>query len=247
MLGDGVLIPEDPTGSNVLPGMTFSGTIVDGGVTYPFSGRIKNKIGHGFSVLDGYGFINAEAAVTGTIPTPHVVSRKTHGSAGNFDVALPFNGPAGIECRSGGPSNNYTLVFTFDRPVATSGNASVTQGSATVVPASNGQSNPSIGANANEVVVNLTNVANIQHLIVTLSNVHDTSDNVLPSVAARMDVLVGDTNADHFTDAVDVSQIKSQSGHPLANFNFREDLNVDGFIDAVDVSLAKTKSGTSLP
>jgi Subtilase family len=247
LLGDGVLIPEDPNGTNILPGMTFNGTIVDGGVTYPFSGRIKNKIGHGYSVLDGYGFINAEAAVTGTVPTPHVVSRKTHGNVGNFDVALPINGPAGIECRSGGPSNNYTLVYTFDRPVATSGNASVTQGSATIAPSSTGQSNPSIGANPNEIVVNLTSVANAQHLIVTLSNVQDTSGNVFPSVAARMDVLVGDTNADRFTDAVDVSQTKSQSGQAVANFNFREDLNTDGFIDAVDVALAKSKSGTALP
>jgi hypothetical protein len=247
LLGDGVLIPEDPNGTNILPGMTFNGTIVDGAVTYPFSGRIKNKIGHGYSVLDGYGFINAEAAVTGTVPTPGVVSRKTHGSAGNFDVALPINGPAGIECRSGGPSNNYTLVYTFDRPVGSSGNASVTQGTATVAPPSSGQSNPSIGANPNQVVVNLTNVANVQHLIVTLSNVQDTSGNTLPSVAGRMDVLVADTNADRFTDAVDVSQTKSQSGQAVANFNFREDLNTDGFIDAVDVALAKSKSGTALP
>ena len=62
-----------------------------------------------------------------------------------------------------------------------------------------------------------------------------------------MDLLVGDTNADRFTDAIDVSQTKSQSGHAIANFNFREDLNADGFIDAVDVSLAKSKAGTALP
>ena len=40
--------------------MTFSGTIVDGANTIPFNGRIKNKIGHGYSVLDGFGFIEGQ-------------------------------------------------------------------------------------------------------------------------------------------------------------------------------------------
>jgi hypothetical protein len=61
-----------------------------------------------------------------------------------------------------------------------------------------------------------------------------------------MGVLVGDTNADRFCDAVDTSQTKSQSGKPVTNANFREDVNVDGFIDAVDTALVKSKSGTSL-
>lgn len=247
LLGDGVLIPEDPAGGNVLPGMTFNGTIVDGATTYPFSGRLTNKIGHGYSVVDGYGFINAEAATATPAPTPGVVSRKTHGNAGTFDLPLPITGNAAIECRFGGDSNSYTLVYTFDRPVTSNGSAAVTQGSATVVTPQPGASNPSMGPNPNQVTVNLTNVTNAQHLVVTLSNVQDTSGNVLPSIPARMDVLVGDTNADRFTDAIDASQTKSQSGHAVSAANFREDVNVDGFIDAIDVSLVKSKSGTALP
>ena len=38
---------------------------------------------------------------TPLLPTS-VVSRKTHGAAGNFDIDLPLAGSAGIECRSGG-------------------------------------------------------------------------------------------------------------------------------------------------
>src|SRR2546430_8447977 len=191
LLGDGVFIPEDPTGTNIQPGMSFNGTIVDGATTYPFSGRLTNKIGHGYSVLDGFGFINAEAPTAATLPVPCIASRKTHGAAGAFDVPLPINGTAGIECRSGGGSNAHTLVFTFDRPVASNGNATVTQGSATIAPAPAGGTNPSMGPNPNQVTVNLTNVANAQHLIVTLSNVQDTSGATFPSVGARMDVLLG--------------------------------------------------------
>ena len=227
--------------------MTFNGTIVDGATTYPFNGRLKNKIGHGYSVLDGFGFINAEAATAATLPVPGVVSRKTHAAAGTFDLPLPINGTAGLECRSGGASNAYTLVFTFDRPVASNGNATVTQGSATIAPAPAGGTNPSTGPNPNQVTVNLTNVTNAQHLIVTLSNVQDTSGATFPSVAARMDVLVADTNADHFVDSADIAQTKSKSGQAVSASNFREDLNTDGFLDSADIGLVKSKSGTTLP
>ena len=69
ILGDGVLIPEDPQGNDVRPGMTFAGTVTAGGQTFPFSGRLTNRIGRGYSALDGFGHINAEAAVTAPIPT----------------------------------------------------------------------------------------------------------------------------------------------------------------------------------
>ena len=57
LFGGGVLIPE---GTISLDGMRFNGTLVDGST---FDGRMKNRIGFGYSTLDGYGFMNAEAAV----------------------------------------------------------------------------------------------------------------------------------------------------------------------------------------
>jgi hypothetical protein len=59
LFGGGVLIPE---GTVISDGMTFSGTTTSGAT---FSGTIKNLIGHGYSVLDGYGFIDASAATNG--------------------------------------------------------------------------------------------------------------------------------------------------------------------------------------
>ncbi len=56
LLGANVLIPE---GIVAPGGMTFSGTTSSG----YFSGIFVNRIGEGYSVLDGYGFINAQAAV----------------------------------------------------------------------------------------------------------------------------------------------------------------------------------------
>ncbi|MDR3389497.1 MAG: hypothetical protein P4L92_20825 [Rudaea sp.] len=60
LFGGGVLIPS---GVVVNDGMAFSGTTTAGGV---FTGTIKNKIGTGYSVVDGYGFIDASVA-TGTL------------------------------------------------------------------------------------------------------------------------------------------------------------------------------------
>ena len=57
LLGDGILIPS---GQFAPGGASFFGTY-EGGRT--FSGEFHNLIGKGYSRLDGFGFINAEAAV----------------------------------------------------------------------------------------------------------------------------------------------------------------------------------------
>jgi dockerin type I repeat protein len=141
----------------------------------------------------------------------------------------------GIECRSGGASNNYQVVVTFGGPVTFS-TAQVTQGTGSV---------SSTSTNNNQVFINLTGVTNAQTIQVTLVGVNDGTSTA--SVTIPMSILVGDTNADRFTDAIDASQTKSQSGNAVTNANFREDVNVDGFIDAIDAALVKSKSGTALP
>ncbi|UFP93326.1 S8 family serine peptidase [Gloeobacter morelensis MG652769] len=62
LLGDGVLIPQ---GTVVAGGVTFTGTLASGA---QLSGVFTNKIGKGYSTLDGFGFINAEAAVNAPLP-----------------------------------------------------------------------------------------------------------------------------------------------------------------------------------
>ena len=51
-------------GGDVTAGMTFSGTTADGGT---FSGVIKNNLGSGWATQDGYGFVNAQTAVSQTV------------------------------------------------------------------------------------------------------------------------------------------------------------------------------------
>jgi hypothetical protein len=142
---------------------------------------------------------------------------------------------SGIEPRAA--NGNYKIVLHFDRPV-NGGTAAVTSGTGTA---------GTVSFSGNDMLVNLSGVANVQRLTLTASNVAAVSGGVLSSANVTIGFLTGDTNADKFTDAVDVSQTKSQSGNAVTNANFREDVNVDGFIDAIDVSLVKSKSGTALP
>ena len=170
---------------------------------------------------------------------PGVVSRKTHGNVGVFDINLPATGNPGIECRTGGANNAHTLVFTFASNLSFAGGATVSQGSATVAPAS-------VGPNLNQVTVELTNVASPQHLVVQLSGAQDAAHSTIAPTSARMDVLLGDTTANGAVNASDVSQTKAQSGTPVTISNFRTDVTANGAINSSDVTLVKSRSGTAL-
>jgi hypothetical protein len=171
------------------------------------------------------------------------VSRKTHGSAGDFDVGLPLTGTPGIECRFGGGTNDYEMVVTFSNAVAVSGNpqAQVTSGNAEV--GSGGVGNcGAVMVNGSTVTIPLTNVANAQTINVTLFDVNGSNTVVIP-----MSILSGDTSANGFVNSSDISLAKSRSGQAVDSTNFREDVNANGAINGSDVSLIKLQDGTWLP
>jgi hypothetical protein len=171
------------------------------------------------------------------------VSRKAHGSAGNFDIALPLNGTPGIECRAGDSTSDYTLVVTFLANVSVNGNpqATVTSGIGTI--GSGGVSNGGTVIVADNVVtIPLTNVANAQTINVTLYGVNGSTNFVLP-----MSILLGDTVGNGRVNASDVVQTKSRVGQQIDATNFRSDVNANGYIDAADIALVKSSLGTGLP
>jgi len=164
-----------------------------------------------------------------------VVSRKAHGNSGTFDIELPETGATGIECRSGGVTNDYTLAFTFMNNVSVE-SASVTRGSGNVT---------NFSAIGNRVTVNLTAVASAQTIIVTLGKVNDginTSD-----LEATMGVLLGDVTANRLVDGNDVSGVQNHTRQPVGNTNFQYDVNTNGVIDGNDVSITQGQTRTSLP
>src|SRR5437870_3221192 len=163
-------------------------------------------------------------------------SRKTHGGAGTFDVPLPLTGNVGVECRSGGATNDYQMIINFATSVTVE-SASVTSGTGSVSSFS--------GSGTSQITVNLTGVTNVQRITVTLHNVNDgTSTGDVP---VSMGVLVGDVNGNAVVNASDVSLTKSQVGQAVSGSNFREDVNANGTISATDVALVKSDVGTALP
>ena len=165
-----------------------------------------------------------------------VVLRKVHGSAGTFDIDLPLSGTPGIECRSGGASGDYQIVFNFASPVVFDG-AMIKEGAGSVSGTS--------GSGTSSVSINLTGVSSDQRLNVALlgaSHGSSKSDFTVP-----MDVLVGDTSGNGVVNASDISKTKLQTGQALSNDNFREDVNASGSINATDIAIVKAQSGTALP
>jgi hypothetical protein len=185
----------------------------------------------------GNGFCN------GGIGPITAVSRKTHSTAGTFDVNLPFDTP-GIECRrgQGANSNNHQVVITFAVPVTLT-SASVTPDPKASPPATGSVSGFTVSGS--QVTVNLTGVSNAQTLAINLNGLSDGVDT--GNISIPMGLVLGDTTGDGFVNSADIAQTKSQSGQPVGSSNFREDVNTDGFLNSADISLVKSKSGTALP
>jgi hypothetical protein len=181
--------------------------------------------------LDGMEF-------TSIVPTG-AVSRKIHGSAGAVDVPLRLSGIPAVECRSGGSNGQYQVVVTFPRPV-TIGAATVShdarkQASVSAVPR----------GSDNEIVVNLSDIANAQTITVNLIGVSDgvTSDDV----SIPMTVLTGDTSGNGSVNASDLSKAKSVLEEPATPSNYRSDVIADGEINDDDVSAIQSFIGTGVP
>ena len=213
----------------------------------PITGAFTNVASGGrLTTTDGFGsfrvtYAGANAVVLSDFQSlafqlTQAGSRKTHGTAGTFDIDLPLTGTRGVECRSS--NGSHTLVFTFSDPVV-SGSASVTAGTGSV------SGNPSFSGNT--MTVNLTDVTDAQDLKVTLSSVTSASAQTLPSAEVTMGVLLGDSNGSGGVTSADIGQTKAQSGSPVTASNARQDLNVSGGISSADIGLVKSRSGASIP
>ncbi len=204
-----------------------------------------------FAAYDTFGNFNGTRVFdTGRVFAVGAVSRKAHGAAGNFDIALPLTGTAGIECRTDGATNDYTMVVTFSAGVAVTGSpqAQVTSGSATI--GSGGVSNGGVvDISGPAVTIPLTNVANVQTISVRLNGVNSISGigSVPVNVDVRMSLLQGDVNGNGAVNAADVSVCKSHIGEAVNSTNFAADVNANGLINATDAAIVKAHIGTGLP
>lgn len=194
----------------------------------------------------GFGRVDILAAVQA--PTiSSAVSRKTHGAAGTFDIAMPLTGSSGVECRTSGGTNDYSLIVTFSGNVTVTGSpqAQVTSGTGCV--GSGGVCSGNVSVSGAVVTVPLTNIANAQVINVRINGVNSAADAPAANVDIPMGILVGDTNANRTVNAADVAQTKGRLGQTVDGTNFRSDVNANGSINAADTAIIKQNSGTSLP
>jgi hypothetical protein len=175
---------------------------------------------------------------TGTSGSPSfvsAVSRKVHGSAGTFDLALsavvtnpttePRQGPA------------QTLVFNFNKPI-TAATVTVTEGVATAAaPAFSG----------NSVIVNLTGVTNAKYVTVTLSNVVSADGGTGGTGHARIGYLAGDVNQNRVVSLADVALVNAALAQPVTAANYLFDVNASGTLSLADKSIVTLDQATALP
>ena len=97
------------------------------------------------------------------------------------------------------------------------------------------------------MTVELTGVADVQKITVTLHNVTDGFAQVLPDTAVSVNMLIGDANFNRAVNASDINRAKMQAGLPVTSANFRADINANGSVTASDVAQVKANSGHTLP
>ena len=146
----------------------------------------------------GYGFTPSGAQLPIFAPNapaliPYVTSRKNHiAPSGIVNLAefttcdTPIN--PGVECRTGGSLGIHQLVISFPKNIT----LNPPSGTPAVRVSSGVGSVSAFSVSNNQVVVNLTGVANAQTIALTLSQVSDGTNTADVVVSASF--LLGDTN-----------------------------------------------------
>src|SRR5438477_4474688 len=165
-----------------LPGQPDPNVSVCDAGDYDYGSATAAK--HVTSWLDGRNPINGasqqdayfDQELVGAATIMSAVSRMTHGGAGTFDINLPLSGGPGVECRTTGGTNDYTMVVTFASNVTVTGSpqAQLTLGTGCV--GTGGVCSGNVSVSANTVTVPLTNIANAQTINVRLNGVNSAAD-----------------------------------------------------------------------
>lgn len=232
-----ITIPNS-VAENVHAGQTLSALNVRTYLARPDAGQ-KSQNNANDITADGSYTLVGNAACQPAVNFTGAASRMLHNST-PFDLPLPQSGNVGIECRSGGPNKNYTMVFKFANPIASVAGVNVTEGTGT-------PTTTSTSSNGLEYIVNLTGVNNAQKLTVTLTGVTDTIGGFTASLPATMGVLIGDVDGTGRVDGNDVSAVQSHTRQSVNDANFRYDVSPTGRIDGNDVSATQSQTRTGLP
>ena len=192
-------------------------------------------------------FATAEEA----LPAPYVpftllsvVSRKTHGAAGDFDITLDqtqiISASITVEPRTNTVA--HRVVFNFDAPVTDPGTATAIDSLGAAFGA------VSSAALGNSVVVTISSPPADKRVTVALTGVNGTTN-----ASICIGFLVGDTTNSRIVNISDINAIKLRDGQTVTSSNLRHDLDLSGVIEGsitggptADLDICSLQSGISI-
>jgi hypothetical protein len=163
------------------------------------------------------------------------VSRRHHGGAGDFDLALSLlaTDPT-VEPRQG---PGATLVLTFDKPV-TGANIVVTSGTATY---------GGMTISGTDAILTLTGVANAQYVTVAASNVTSEDGQTGGTGSVRVGFLVGDVSGNRVVTLSDLLQVNAVLAQSVTAGTFLRDINLSGTLSLADLLTVNANLAQGLP
>ena len=162
-------------------------------------------------------------------------SRKLHGGAGTFDLALsPVMTNPTTEPRQG---TTQTMVFTFDKPI-NAATVTITEGAATAAA-------PTFSGN--DVVVGLAGVTDKQYVTISLSNVASTDGGTGGGGAVRVGFLLGDVNGSRVVSLADLGLVNAQLSQVVNAANYLKDVNGNGTLTLADKGITNSALTRALP
>ncbi len=188
---------------------------------------------------DNYGLVGnwlIRADTAGLLVVQSVVSSKTHGSRGTFEIPLPADG-LGIEDRD---TATDSIVFKIGAELTKLDGASTSCG--TLVYAGIQPSN------AHNLLVEIDGTeCDEQVITVTINGVHDQLGNYLPTASANYGKLIGDVDGNGVVNFADAAAVSAARRQKTAADNFRLDVNADGRVNRPDYGIVQDSRGHSLP
>ena len=226
-------LPGGIIGTCNVPCTSITVTGLMNGTPYTFTLTATNAIGTG-SASSSSSMVTPALV---TLSLSSVVSRKTHGAAGTFEIPILPGLPVTIEPRM---SNlGHQIVFQFNAPITATGALTAVDHLGAPI----GVRYAYVPASGNDVIVLLTGVPDNNRVTITLTGVNGAGLNAVASLG----FLVGDVNGSGKVSAGDISSVKARGNIPVDSNNFKADVNASGVIDAADLRMVKARAGLVLP
>ncbi len=202
--------------------------------------EVTDAVTREFSVYNGsLGPVEVTDAVTRefSVFKHGAVSRKTHGSAGTFDVAVHV--PGAVEPRQAGPTK---LIVIFNQEVQAPGgpttdDIALSSGTVTGV--------AFYTHNGPQLTIDMTGAANQANLVVSYPGLTDGQGDPLAETLC-FGVLAGDATGDRRVNVLDLVQVRNVLNQVPTQSTFTRDVTADGAVNVLDLVAVRNVLNTAL-